>query len=100
MELFINKYFSPDLKSDEEVSKNIYEDIKNHIENEEIILNFKDAGILPTVFLNDSIGKIFLEFDLKVILKNLKIVNVKSDEIELIKLVIDSALKMKNNNKM
>lgn len=94
--LVIKDFFeSTNFKTDEERAKKIYQEIKDYIERDTVIVDFKDVGIIPTAFLNDSIGKIFLDTNIGIILKNLKIINIKKDDILLLKLVIDSALEMK-----
>lgn len=94
MELFIKNL---KLKSDEEKSNYLYYYIKNNINNHKVILNFKDTKI-STILLNNSIGKIFSEFDLSLIFKNLKIKNIKQDDKELLRLIINLSLNTKKEN--
>jgi hypothetical protein len=59
--------------------------------NKAIKLDFEGIELTITAFLNSSIGKLYSIYEVDKIREFLKIVNLKQDEIELLKLVIEKA---------
>lgn len=59
--------------------------------NKIIELDFEGIELTITAFLNSSIGKLYSIYEVEKIRELLKIINLKQDEIELLKLVIEKA---------
>lgn len=92
--------FSNSSMTEKERTEKLYNDLIQNIQNEEIILDFSDTGVITTAFFNDTIGKLFLNLELNPILKNLKIINIKNDDAKLLKVVIDLALQMRSKTNL
>lgn len=71
--------------------------INSFNKNENVELDFSEIDLTITAFLNSSIGKLYSLYPSEKIRSSLKISNLKQDEIQLLKLVIDRAKERFNN---
>lgn len=104
MEFKIKELLNLDPDEDKVITK-IYEELSNHLKNgERIVLDFKGIDILYTAFFNDTIGRLFLTFDILYLLNHLTVKNINSDDASLLRYSINEAIKKrsaieKNTNK-
>lgn len=64
---------------------------ESFMKNEIVELDFVDIDLTITAFLNPSIGKLYSIYPTEKIRELLKITNLKQDEIQLLKIVIEKA---------
>jgi len=70
----------------------IHDVIKSSLDNrEEVFLDFNGMELMTTAFLNAVIGKLYSEFTSDVLNTYLKIKNISSSDLVLLKKVIDTA---------
>lgn len=79
----------------------IYEEICNAISNDELILlDFKDIESMISPFLNNALGKLYKDYTSEQITKHVKLVNLPSEKIPTINMVISNAKKYYANKAM
>lgn len=72
----------------------IYEEICKSIQAERVIeLDFKDIESMISPFLNNAIGKLYKDFTSEEISKYLQIINLPSEKIPTVNMVINNAKK-------
>ena len=70
----------------------IYNKLLSHFENsEKVVLDFEGIELTITAFLNSSIGKLYAKYDYQFLKEMLDIKNMNSEELLLLKLVIEKA---------
>lgn len=86
-------------QNEKEELKKLYEKLSKDIELGKVELDFESVNLLTTAILNDTIGKLILNKNLDLIMNNLDLINIKDDDAELLKIVIETALEMKDKTK-
>lgn len=70
----------------------LFERLKKALDNKiQISLSFKNIKLLTSAFLNAAIGQLYAHFDSKFLNTNLKISDIDSSDLEVLKLVIERA---------
>lgn len=70
----------------------VYNIIDEHFQhNKEVIVDFKDISLIISTFLNASIGQLYGKYDTKFIQSHLVVQNMTSDDLFVLKLVVDTA---------
>ena len=59
--------------------------------NQKVLLSFRNVSVLTSAFLNAAIGQLYGEFDEKKIRASLEVEDIDSDDVVLLKLVVDTA---------
>lgn len=86
-------------QNEKEELKKLYEKLNEYIESGKVELDFEGVNLLTTAILNDTIGKLILNKNLDLIMNNLDLSNIKDDDADLLKIVIETALEMKDKTK-
>lgn len=88
--------------SDDEQGDIIFKAVENIIKesNESLNIDFTEISLMTTAFLNNAIGRLFQEFDIKDIKPRIKFSNIKDkQDVEMLRLVLLNALEMNNVKK-
>lgn len=83
-----------------EDGQKIFDNIKNLFkEKKQVIVSFENVTMLISLFLNVAIGQLYGSFSEKDIRDQLKVDGLSSDDMELLKRVVDNAKKYYSNKK-
>lgn len=70
----------------------LFDRIKKALDNKVVVsLSFKNIDLLTSAFLNASIGQLYAHFDSSFLNTNLKVTEIESSDLEVLKLVIERA---------
>lgn len=99
--IHLKEVLSKESASDDADGSKVYEELERKLQSDyNVTLDFTGISLVTTAFLNTAVGKLFLERDASSVSKHLKFSNVKTNEIELFKLVIKNAIKQKSINEL
>lgn len=70
----------------------VYNRLSIALENKQLVeLSFRNISALTSAFLNAAVGQLYSQFDEEHIRNLLKVVDMESDDVELLKRVVESA---------
>ncbi len=83
-----------------EDGQKIFDNVKNLFEKgEQVTVSFENVTMLISLFLNVAIGQLYGSFSKEAIRNQLKVEGLSSDDMELLKRVVDNAKKYYSNKK-
>ncbi|SHH24058.1 STAS-like domain-containing protein [Clostridium grantii] len=97
MNLSIKEVIKSNSASDNDQGNIFFNKLKGLLEeqNNKIYIDFQGIDLVTTAFLNDAIGKIFLDYPFDEVKDKIKFRNIRDrDDLEMLKLVITNAIEM------
>lgn len=83
-----------------EDGQKVFKKVEQHVKSgKQVIISFENVNMLISLFLNIAIGQLYDSFSEETIRKQLKVEGLSSDDMELLKLVVDNAKKYYSNQK-
>lgn len=81
-----------------DITFRVIEELLNE-SNEVLNIDFTDISLMTTAFLNNAIGRLFQEFNIKDIKLRIKFSNIKDkQDVEMLRLVLINSLEMNKRN--
>ncbi len=83
-----------------EDGQKVFDNVEQLLKTEkEVVISFENMTILISLFLNVAIGQLYSSFSEEAIRAQLKIEGLSSDDMELLKRVVENAKKYYSNQK-
>lgn len=97
-ELIVKEIINSDRATDNKQGDMVYKEIKDNLDlNKEVIcVDFQELRLITTAFLNNAIGRIYVEYEREKIKERILVRNISSkSDLKLLQLVILNAIGIK-----